>query len=105
AYGLFAWRESTAPSPLLSLRTLRNKRFSGMTLVVAVSSFTFTNAVAYLPVFFQGAYDSSPGASGAFLMFLTMPVLISPLIAGRLAARGTAVDTILIWSIALMVVG
>ncbi|WP_421106880.1 MFS transporter [Streptomyces sp. NEAU-S77] len=105
AYGLFAWRESTAPSPLLSLRTLRNKRFSGMTLVVAVSSFTFTNAVAYLPVFFQGAYGSSAGASGAFLMFLTMPVLISPLIAGRLAARGTAVDTILIWSIALMVVG
>lgn len=104
-YGLFARRETTAPSPLLSLRTLRNRRFSGMTLVVAVASFTFTNAVAYMPVFFQGAYGSSPGASGAFLMFLTMPVLVSPLIAGRLVAGGVAVDKILIWSIALMVVG
>ncbi|MFE4372399.1 MFS transporter [Streptomyces sp. NPDC056835] len=104
-YGLFAWRESTAPSPLLSLRTLRNRRFSGMTLVVAVASFTFTNAVAYMPVFFQGAYGASPGSSGAFLMFLTMPVLVAPLIAGRLAAGGTAADKILVWSIALLVVG
>lgn len=104
-YGLFAWRESTAPSPLLSLRTLRSRRFSGLTLVVAVASFTFTNAVAYLPVFFQGGYGSSPGGSGAFLMFLTLPVLVAPLIAGRLAARGTSVDTVLTWSMALLVVG
>ncbi|MFG2503565.1 MFS transporter [Streptomyces sp. NPDC048441] len=104
-YGLFAWRESTAQSPLLSLRTLRNRHFSGITLVVGVASFTFTNAVAYLPVFFQGAYGAAPGASGAYLMFLTLPVLIAPLIAGRLAARGTPVDKILTWSIALLVVG
>ncbi|WSV91468.1 MFS transporter [Streptomyces globisporus] len=104
-YGLFAWRESTAPSPLLSLRTLRSRRFSGITLVVAVASFTFTNAVAYLPVFLQGAFSFSPGASGAFLMFLTVPVLVAPLIAGRLAARGTPVDSIMTWSIALLVVG
>ncbi|MGW5867336.1 MFS transporter [Streptomyces sp. NPDC055239] len=104
-YGLFVWRESTAPSPLLSLRTLRSRRFSGITLVVAVASFTFTNAVAYLPVFLQGAYGFSPGASGAFLMFLTVPVLVAPLIAGQLAARGAAVDKIMTWSIALLVVG
>ncbi|WP_124266084.1 MFS transporter [Streptomyces sp. ADI98-10] len=104
-YGLFAWHESTTPSPLLSLRTLRSRRFSGITLVVAVASFTFTNAVAYLPVFLQGAFGFSPGASGAFLMFLTVPVLVAPLIAGRLAARGTPADRIMTWSIALLVVG
>ncbi|MEV5321758.1 MFS transporter [Streptomyces sp. NPDC052687] len=104
-YGLFGRVENTVPSPLLSLRTLRNRRFSSMTLVVAVSSFTFTNAVAYLPVFFQGAYGSSPGASGAFLMFLTLPVLVAPLIAGRLVAKGTAVDRIMVWSMALLVAG
>ncbi|SHM81304.1 MFS transporter [Actinacidiphila paucisporea] len=104
-YGLFGWRESTAPRPLLSLGTLRNRRFLGLTLVIAVASFTFTNAVAYLPVFFQGAYASSSGASGVFLMFMTVPVLVAPLIAGRLVARGTSVDTILAWSVALLVVG
>ncbi|KOV38667.1 hypothetical protein ADK60_02100 [Streptomyces sp. XY431] len=104
-YGLFARQEATASSPLLSLRTLRNARFSGMTLVIAVASFTFTNAVAYIPVFFQGAYGSSPGESGALLMFMTMPVLIAPLLAGRLVARGAAMDRILAWSIGLLVVG
>ncbi|MGW1597967.1 MFS transporter [Streptomyces sp. NPDC002343] len=104
-YGLFVRRESTAPDPLLSLRTLRDRRFSALTLVVAVSSFTFTNAVAYLPVFFQGAYGSSAGASGAFLMFLTLPVLATPLVAGRLVAGGTAVDKILVASIVLLVAG
>ncbi|WAL97806.1 MFS transporter [Streptomyces sp. Je 1-369] len=104
-YGLFAWRESTAPNPLLSLRTLRSRRFSGITLVVAVASFTFTNAVAYLPVFFQGAYDASAGASGAYLMFLTLPVLVAPLIAARLTARGTPAHTIFTWSIGLLVAG
>ncbi|MEU6369538.1 MFS transporter [Streptomyces sp. NPDC046931] len=104
-YGLFARTEARAPSPLLSPRTLRDRRFISMALVVAVSSFTFTNAVAYLPVFFQGAHGSSPGASGAFLMFLTVPVLVAPLIAGRLVAGGTSADRILVWSMALMVAG
>ncbi|MFF3906972.1 MFS transporter [Streptomyces sp. NPDC001848] len=104
-YGLFVRRESTAPDPLLSLHTLGDRRFTGTTLVVAVASFTFTNAVAYLPVFFQGAYGSSAGASGAFLMFLTLPVLVTPLVAGRLVARGTAVDRVLAWSIVSLIAG
>jgi MFS family permease len=104
-YGLFAAREAAAPSPLLRLGTLRNQRFAGMTLVVAVSSFTFAIAVTYMPLFFQGAFGLSPGASGAFVMFLTAPVLVFPLIAGQLAARGVAVDWIFTWSIALLSAG
>jgi MFS family permease len=104
-YVLFFRRQAVAPNPLLALGTLRNRRFTGITMVVVVASFTFTNAVTYLPVFFQGAFGLSAGGSGAFVMFLTLPVLVFPLLAGRLFMRGVSLETILVWSIATMVVG
>lgn len=91
--------------PLLDLQLLRSPAFLGVSLVVAVGSFTFASTVTYLPVLVQRVAGMSETGSGVFAMFLTVPTLLMPLLAGVLTGRGIAARRILVVAVVLMVVG
>lgn len=100
-----AARERRTPHPLLDLRVVARPRFLGVSLVVAVASFTFASFVTYAPSLLQAAYGFTPAGSGFFVMFMTVPTLIAPLVAGSLVARGIAPRAVLTASLGLMVLG
>lgn len=98
-------RERRVEYPLLNLRVLARLRFLGTSLVVAVASFTFAALVTYAPSLLQVSWSVSPAFSGAFVMFMTAPTLIAPLIAGVLVAHGVAPRMVLTVAMVLMVAG
>lgn len=83
----------------------QNPGFLGAALVVAVASFTFAAVVTYLPVFAQAALGLAPAGAGAFVMLLTVPTLVAPLLAGALVGRGVPVQRVLLLASAGMVAG
>lgn len=97
--------ERRTSSPLLDLTLIRYPRFLGVTLVVAVASFTFAAIVTYSPSLMQAEYDLSQAASGAFVMFMTVPTLIMPLVGGVLVARSIPARHVLSIASVLMVAG
>ncbi len=99
------WRERRIESPLLNVDLIRRPRFLGVTLVVAVGSFTFAPVITYLPALTQAIYSLSPAGSGMFLMFMTIPTLAMPLIAGSLVSKGTLAMRVLALALMLMVAG
>lgn len=102
--GLIAW-ESHATQPLLDPKVISHPHFLGVSLVVAVASFTFASLVTYAPSMLQTVAGFTPSASGLFVMFMTVPTLIAPLLAGYMASRGVATRTVLTIALALMVLG
>lgn len=99
------WRERSTPHPLLDLALLRRSRFLGVSLVVAVASFTFAAFVTYAPSLMQAAFGYAPAASGAFVMSMTVPTLVMPLIAGVFVARNVPARRVLTAAVVLMVAG
>lgn len=98
-------RERHASSPLLDVSLIAQPRFLGVSLVVVVASFSFATLVTYMPSLLQAAYGFSPASSGLFAMFMTVPTLAAPLVAGVLVARGSAPHVVLLTALLLMVVG
>lgn len=105
AFVVLLWRERRTEHPLLDVALIRHPHFLGVTLVVAVGSFTFAPIVTYVPTLTQEIYALSPAASGAFVMFMTIPTLTMPLIAGTLVSRAVPATRVLRLSLALMVAG
>ncbi|MER7847068.1 MFS transporter [Kitasatospora sp. NPDC096077] len=64
----------------------------------------FVVLLVYLPAYLQGVGGRGVLASGLFLLPMTAPVLLLPLVAGRLAAR-TSVRAVLTAASALIVLG
>ncbi|MFT0847672.1 MFS transporter [Actinomycetaceae bacterium L2_0104] len=105
AFAALLWRERRAAHPLLDFALIRHPRFFGVTLVVAVGSFTFAAVVTYAPALVQAIYGFSQAGSGAFVMFMTIPTLAMPLFAGALVARRIPARRVLTVAVILMVVG
>lgn len=102
---LLILRERRVKNPLLNFHLISQARFLGVSLVVAVASFTFASFVTYTPSLIQVSLNFTPAGSGVFVMFMTVPTLIAPIVAGVIVARGFAPRTVLIASLAFMVVG
>ncbi len=98
-------RERRVSHPLLSFRLIAQPRFLGVSLVVAVASFTFASFVTYTPSLLQATAGFTPAGSGVFVMFMTVPTLVAPLVAGSIVSRGVAPRTVLTVSLVLMVLG
>ncbi len=98
-------RERNIKHPLLNFRLITQPRFLGVSLTVAIASFTFGPFVTYTPSLLQAAGGFSPIGSGLFMMFMTIPTLITPLIAGAFVARGASPRVALTVSAGLMILG
>jgi MFS family permease len=91
--------------PMLDLSVLRDRRFVGVCLVTAVASFGFVTMLTYLPSYLTTVGGTSTALAGVLMVLLTLGVLVCPLAAGKLVAKGVSPLTLIYVSLACLVVG
>ncbi|MCL9782107.1 MFS transporter [Vibrio sp. S4M6] len=101
----FLIRIKTTPNPIISLELVRNRKFLGFILVPVVASFTFVALLTYLPTYFTAAKQLSASSAGMMMLFLTSPVLVFPLVAGKLASKGVSTKKLIYCSVLSMLAG
>lgn len=103
---LVFWRmQRMAKHPLLDLELLGDRYLVGLLLVPVAGAFGFVTVLTYLPVYFTGVWGDSAGGAGVKMLAITMPVVLAPLAAGYLVAKGVAPRAVLVFSVALFVIG
>ena len=101
----FIIRVKSATYPVLDLDLLRNHKFLGLILVPVVASFTFVTLLTYFPTYLTGSMQLSASSSGLIMLFLTAPVLVCPLVAGKLSAKGINTNLLMYLSVFCMIAG
>ena len=71
--------------PMLDLALFRYPRFIGVQLLPVATGFSFVALIVYLPIWFMAIQGRDAFAAGLAILPLTAPMLVVPLIAGRLA--------------------
>jgi EmrB/QacA subfamily drug resistance transporter len=75
AFGLFAWRQSTAPDPLLKPTLFKNRGFTSG-LIMGLAFFAAVNGVSYvLSLFLQQGLGYSAGRTSIALLPLTIGII------------------------------
>ncbi|MFI6519158.1 MFS transporter [Spirillospora sp. NPDC050679] len=105
ALAAFAAVERRRPDPMLDLGLLGDRRFLALCLVPVAGSFGFVTLLTYLPSYLTEADGRSSGAAGLIMVLLTAPMLVCPLLAARLVARGVPAMAIVFASLGLLVAG
>ncbi|MFE0177542.1 MFS transporter [Streptomyces sp. NPDC059002] len=105
ALALFGSVEKRRAHPLLDLSLLRDRRFIALCLVPVAGSFGFVTMLTYLPSYLTEVTGRGTGAAGLLMVLLTAPMLVFPLLAAKLVARGVSALTIIYVSLAALVVG
>jgi len=86
-FAAFAWIERRSPAPLLDLSLLRYRRFLGIQLLAAAPAYGFVVLLVLLPIRFAGIEGMDARTTGGWMAALSAPLLVLPLMAGRLARR------------------
>lgn len=86
----FAIVELRIARPMLDLSLFRYPRFIGVQLLPVATGFSFVALVVYLPIWFIAVQGRDEFAAGLAILPLTAPMLVVPLLAGRLATRISA---------------
>ncbi|ABM58199.1 MFS transporter [Verminephrobacter eiseniae] len=92
--------ETHRQQPVLDLSLLLNGKFVGMALVTVAVSFGFVTLLTYLPTYLMTVLHLSATQAGLSMILLTSPMLVCPILAGKLATRG--VDPVNIIYISLL---
>ncbi|WP_431681637.1 MFS transporter [Kitasatospora sp. KL5] len=83
----FVLVELRVERPMFDLSLFRRPTFVVVVCQPFTITFGFVVLLVYLPQYLQGVGGRSATEAGAMLLPLTLPVLVLPLVAGRLAAR------------------
>ncbi|MFJ5924410.1 MFS transporter [Kitasatospora sp. NPDC092948] len=102
---IFAAVEKRKAHPMLDLSIVTNRRFMALCLVPVAGSFGFVTMLTYLPSYLTAAGGRTSGAAGAIMLMLTAPMLVLPLVAAKLVAKGVPAMRIIRLSLVLLVVG
>lgn len=102
---VFGRMQRVAKHPLLDLELLGDRYLVGLLLVPVAGAFGFVTVLTYLPVYFTGVWADSAGGAGVKMLAITLPVVLAPLAAGYVVARGVTPRAVLVFSVALFVVG
>ncbi|MGW0535209.1 MFS transporter [Streptomyces sp. NPDC003032] len=105
ALAVFASVEKRRAHPMLDLTLLRNRRFLALCLVPVAGSFGFVTMLTYLPSYLTEVTGRGTAAAGLLMVLLTAPMLVLPLLAAKLVARGIPALTIIYVSLGALVVG
>nr|WP_258020989.1 MFS transporter [Streptomyces anatolicus] len=105
ALAVFTAVEKHRAHPMLDLTLLRNHRFLGLCLVPVAGSFGFVTMLTYLPSYLTEVTGRGTAAAGLLMVLLTAPMLVLPLLAAKLVARGVPALTLIYVSLAALVVG
>lgn len=84
---VFIYIETTIAPPMFDFSVFRNRDFSGALLGSIGMNFSFWPLMIFLPLHFQSVLGYSPVDAGIFLLAYTLPILIVPPFAERLALR------------------
>lgn len=103
--GLFVAAQRRSVNPLLDLSLLTNPTLLGLLLVPVAGAVGFVTLLTYLPTFLTAVWEMSTATVGFVMLIMTVPVIVAPIVAGRLAHRGVSVRVILTVSVALYVLG
>jgi MFS family permease len=102
---LFVLVEKKAAHPMVNFSLLGNHYFLSMIMIPVVASFCFVTLLTWFPTWLIAVKSLSPLDSGLVMLALTTPVLVLPLVAGKLVTRGVSADVLLIVSLVLFIVG
>lgn len=84
---IFIVVEPRHPYPMLELALFRYPRFLGVQLLPVATGFSFIALIVYLPLWFMAIQGRDTLVAGLAILPLTAPMLIVPLLAGRLASH------------------
>ncbi|MEW1780519.1 MFS transporter [Streptomyces sp. NPDC086777] len=101
-------RHERAPGQkVVDFSLLRNYRFLAMSLVPVAAAIGFVTLMTYLPVALSAIRGMSPAQAGLFMLPMSVPVLLGPLLTGRLikSVRRATPMTMIYVSLVFMVVG
>lgn len=101
----FVFIEKRASNPIINFSLLGNLYFLSMILIPVVASFCFVTLLTWFPTWLIAVKSLSPLDSGLVMLALTAPVLVLPIIAGKLVTRGVSANLLLIISLFLFVGG
>ena len=84
---LFVLRESRTPDPMLPLDFFRSRVFSVSAVVVALVGFAMFGVIYFITLYFQNVQGYSPMEAGVRSLPMTMMVIFTAPIAGRLNTK------------------
>ncbi|SED90036.1 Cyanate permease [Streptomyces misionensis] len=92
---------------LIDFSPVRNRYFLAVILVPVAGSLGYVTLLTYLPVALSAVLGMSAGQAGVFLLPLTLPVLVAPVLATTLVHRVRRITPMVIInvSLAVLVVG
>ncbi|WP_210492142.1 MFS transporter [Patulibacter sp. SYSU D01012] len=102
---VFVALERRRAHPMLELDLLRDRRLLGLCLVPVAGAVGFVTLLTFLPSYLTAARGASSGAAGLTMLLLTVPVLVCPVLAGRLVGRGASPDAVILASLVALVAG
>ncbi len=85
--GLFIWRETRAPEPLMPLKLFKNDIMRVSTLLSFVTGVAMFAAILYIPLYQQIVRGYSPTKSGLLMLPLVLGMFIASMGSGRLITR------------------
>lgn len=83
--GAFVAVELRRPRPMLELSLFRYPRFIGVQLLPVATGFSFIALIVYVPIWFMVVQGRDAFTAGLAILPLTAPMLVVPLLAGRMA--------------------
>ncbi|ELX2843788.1 MFS transporter [Salmonella enterica] len=97
--------EKRSPNPMVNFALLGNHYFLSMILIPVVASFCFVTLLTWFPTWLIAMKSLTPLESGLVMLALTSPVLVLPVVAGRMVTRGVSTSLLLVISLVLFVGG
>jgi MFS family permease len=91
----FIAAERRSSQPMFNLALFREPRFIAINLLATAVSFGFVGVMVLLPFYLIGAVGMSSAGSGLIMLMLTGPVLVFPLVSGRLVSSGVPMRLVL----------
>jgi EmrB/QacA subfamily drug resistance transporter len=84
---LFIWQQWRSPRPVLDPRVFATSAMAGVATLLTALQFGYWAVLVYLPLFLSAGLHISMDVAGAALLAATLPMLLVPLIGGRLATH------------------
>ncbi|MFC5152093.1 MFS transporter [Streptomyces amakusaensis] len=102
---VFVVVERRHPHPMFDLALLRNGPFMALCLIPVVVTFSFVILLPLLPNYLVVANGDSSQAAGTTMLLMTLPILVTPLVAGRLVRQGWTPRAVFALSLACLTLG
>ncbi|RKT84889.1 Major Facilitator Superfamily protein [Saccharopolyspora antimicrobica] len=102
---LFALVERRRRDPMLDLGLLRNAKFVALCSIPVVATLSFVILLPLLPNYLLVANRSTSREAGSTMLLMTLPILVAPLLAGRLIRWGVSTRAVFAASLLCLTAG